>query len=76
MKACILRSARELAVEDALELTRPGGTIVQIGNFPSGPVSAPLNRILAKELRLQGSFRFDREYATAVQAMQVSLRPA
>jgi L-idonate 5-dehydrogenase len=62
-------SGSAAGLANALELTRPGGTIVQVGNYPRGEVSAPLNRIIAKELQFHGSFRFDREYAAAVHAL-------
>ena len=53
----------------ALEVVAAGGTIVQIGNLPGGQTSAPLIRVVSKELRLVGSLRFDREYASAVDAL-------
>ena len=40
--------------------------VVQLGNLPGGPIPAPLNPVMAKELDLRGSFRFDREFAEAV----------
>jgi L-idonate 5-dehydrogenase len=49
--------------------TRPAGTVVQIGMLPSGPSPVLINRLMAKELRLQGSFRFHEEFAWAVQAL-------
>ncbi len=53
----------------ALGIVAPGGTIVQIGILPSGQTAAPLNRIISREIRLVGTFRFDREYAQAVAAL-------
>jgi len=53
----------------ALGIVGPGGTIVQIGMLPNGLTAAPLNRIVAREIRLVGSFRFDREYGAAVAAL-------
>lgn len=50
----------------AIEVAVAGGTLVQIGMLPAGPTAAPLNRVIAKELRLLGSFRFDGEYLAAV----------
>ena len=50
----------------AIAATAAGGTIVQIGMLPRGLTPAPLNALLAKELRLLGSFRFDAEYSRAV----------
>jgi L-idonate 5-dehydrogenase len=54
----------------ALTLVEPGGTIVQVGNLPRGQTAAPLGKLVAKEVRLSGSFRFDREYARAVEVLQ------
>ena len=54
----------------ALGAAAPGGTIVQVGMLPRGDSPVPVNRIVAKELRLVGTFRFDREYATAVEALE------
>ena len=53
----------------ALAITAPGGTIVQVGMLPRGDSPAPLNRVVAKELRVIGTFRFYREYAEAVAAL-------
>ena len=41
----------------ALQHTAPGGTVVQIGTLQQ-PFAAPLNTIMAHELRVVGSFRF------------------
>ena len=41
----------------ALQHTAPGGTVVQIGTLQQ-PFAAPLNMIMARELRVVGSFRF------------------
>ena len=41
----------------ALQHTAPGGTVVQIGTLQQ-PFAAPLNTIMARELRVVGSFRF------------------
>ena len=45
---------------------RRGGVVVQVGNLPGGPLPVPLNPVMAKELDLRGSFRFDKEFAEAV----------
>lgn len=42
----------------ALHLAAPGGSIVQVGGLPAGGITAPLGQIMAKELRVSGSFRF------------------
>lgn len=50
----------------AIRAARRGGVVVQVGNLPGGPVPAPLNLVMARELDLRGSFRFNREFAEAV----------
>jgi L-idonate 5-dehydrogenase len=54
----------------ALTLVEPGGMIVQVGTLPRGQTAAPLGKLVSKEIRLAGSFRFDGEYATAVEALK------
>jgi L-idonate 5-dehydrogenase len=53
------------ALAGALQVVRPGGTIVQVG---IGGVEAkvPLNVLVAKEITLRGTFRFHEEFAWAV----------
>jgi L-idonate 5-dehydrogenase len=66
----------EAAIRGALELVRPGGTIVQLGL--GGDVTLPMNLIVAKELNLKGTFRFDPEFELAVQLMArkvIDVRP-
>ncbi|WP_010396388.1 L-idonate 5-dehydrogenase [Paracoccus sp. TRP] len=58
-------SANPHAIAQAISMTRPQGTIVQIG--VAGTLPLPLNLIVAKELRVFGTHRFDREFAQAVQ---------
>ena len=62
-------SGHPSGLSGALEYTAPGGTVVQVGMLPRGDSPAPLNQIVAKELRLVGTFRFDREYAMAVELL-------
>ena len=45
---------------------RRGGTVVQIGNLPGGLLPVAANAIMAREIDLKGSFRFGREFETAV----------
>ncbi|WAC26246.1 L-idonate 5-dehydrogenase [Ancylobacter sp. SL191] len=64
------------ALASAIELTRPRGTIVLIGLGGEQPL--PMNAIVAKELNITGSFRFDEEFARAADLIstgQVDLRP-
>ena len=48
----------------ALDTVRPGGVIVQLGL--GGDVTLPVNTLVAKEIQLRGTFRFDAEFAWAV----------
>ena len=52
------------ALAGAFEAVRPRGTIVAVGL--GGEPSLPLNLVVAKEIALRGSFRFDEEFGWAV----------
>lgn len=47
-------------------ITRPGGTIIQIGMLQPGEVGLAVNLLMAKEIDYRGSFRFHDEYAMAI----------
>ena len=64
-------SGAEPALRAAIAVLRPQGTLVQLGM--SGDMSVPLMQVTAKELKVQGSFRFHEEFATAVSLMQKGL---
>ncbi|MEZ5824178.1 MAG: L-idonate 5-dehydrogenase [Geminicoccaceae bacterium] len=71
-------SASLKALEAAVAATRPQGVIVQVGALPGGPQPILGNRIMAKELELRGSMRFDPEFDMALELMgsgRVDLRP-
>ncbi len=53
------------ALSGALEVVRPGGTIVQVGNG-GGEMTLPVNLLVAKEISLRGTFRFHEEFEWAV----------
>ena len=55
------------ALEGAIAAVRRGGTVVLLGSLPGGTFPAPVNPIMAKELDVVGSFRFDPEFEEAVQ---------
>ncbi|MFV0385847.1 L-idonate 5-dehydrogenase [Paracoccus sp. (in: a-proteobacteria)] len=57
-------SANPHAIAQAIAITRPQGTVVQIG--VGGTLPLPLNLIVSKELRFVGTHRFDAEFAEAV----------
>ena len=67
--AAIEASGNIRGLENCIEATQPGGRIVQVGIFPAGSAGAPMNKVLAKELELFGTFRFHEEFQWAVQAL-------
>ncbi|EWY41361.1 phosphoesterase [Skermanella stibiiresistens SB22] len=60
-------SGNEAALLGALEAVRPGGIVVQLGL--GGDMKLPINLIVAKEIQLRGTFRFDGEFQLAVDLM-------
>ena len=69
-------SGNQAALRSALDLLRPGAVIVQVGL--GGEVTLPINTIVAKELQLRGTFRFDPEFELALRLMGeglVDLKP-
>jgi L-idonate 5-dehydrogenase len=60
-------SGNQAALKGALEVVRPGGIIVQVGI--GGDMTLPMNVIVAKEFELRGTFRFEPEFALAVDLM-------
>lgn len=56
-------SGNPRALAQAIACVRPRGTIVQVGI--GGAFDVPMNSVVAKELRLAGSFRFHPEFAEA-----------
>ncbi|GBD47911.1 L-idonate 5-dehydrogenase [Methylopila sp. Yamaguchi] len=59
-------SGTAAGLASAIKAVRRGATIVQLGNLPGGKIEIPANAIMAKELDLRGTFRFDAEFAEAV----------
>jgi L-idonate 5-dehydrogenase len=60
-------SGNEAALRGAFDVLRPGGIVVQLGL--GGDMKLPMNVIVAKELQLRGTFRFDEEFRLAVDLM-------
>ena len=48
------------ALSAAITAARPGAVIVQLGL--GGDVAVPINTLVAKEIQLRGTFRFDAEF--------------
>ena len=66
------------ALNAAIDAVHPGGTIVQVGSLPAGPSPVTANRIMAKELAVLGSFRFDAMFATSIACLEkrlIDVRP-
>ncbi|MGP9798925.1 L-idonate 5-dehydrogenase [Halomonas sp. 86] len=53
------------ALGAALEVVRPRGTIVTVGL--GGAVNLEMNLVVAKEINIKGTFRFDKEFKQAVE---------
>lgn len=62
-------SGTNIATAQAVELTRPGGTIVPVGYSKSGEVTVPMSVAINKELRFQTVFRYRHNYPIAIQAV-------
>lgn len=60
-------SAAAPAIKSAIASLRPRGTLVQVGVVGDTPM--PVNAMVAKEIRVQGTHRFDEEFAQAVDAI-------
>jgi L-idonate 5-dehydrogenase len=52
------------ALGSAIAVARPGAVIVQVGL--GGDMNVPINTVVAKEIAVKGTFRFDREFDWAV----------
>jgi len=69
-------SGNPRALAQAIACVRPRGTIVQVGI--GGAFDVPMNTVVAKELRLVGSFRFHPEFEIAaglIARREVDVRP-
>jgi L-idonate 5-dehydrogenase len=60
-------SGSAAALKTAIEVARPGATIVQLGL--GGDVTLPLSALVAKEIALRGTFRFQDEFPLAVELL-------
>lgn len=56
------------ALAGAVPVARPGAVIVQVG-IGGAETPVPLNAVVAKEITVRGSFRFDEEFQLAVDAL-------
>ena len=56
-----------------IERVRRGGTVVQLGLLPPGPTPVAGNALVTKEITLAGAFRFDTEFADALNMLDGGL---
>lgn len=54
------------AMRSCLDALAPGGILVQVGTYAEPKVTVPADFVMVKELTLKSSFRFAREFPTAV----------
>lgn len=69
-------SGAPAAVAGAVSVLRPRGVLVAVGLGPEAPL--PMTALVAREIRLLGSFRFDPEFAAAARLIdsgRADLRP-
>lgn len=59
-------SGARAALRQAFDLVRPGGTIVQVGTLGTEDVPLPANRLMLREIRLVGSFRYGDVFDEAI----------
>lgn len=65
-------SAALSAIQFAIDATKAGGTIIQIG-MAKGDVPIPVTKLLAKEITYRGAFRFTSEFEVAVRWLEQGL---
>jgi L-idonate 5-dehydrogenase len=53
------------ALTSAIQIARPCAVVVQLGL--GGDMTVPVNTMVAKEIQLRGTFRFDAEFEWAVE---------
>ena len=54
------------SINNLIEVSKRGSNIIQIGNMPGGLININYNKVMIKELKLQGSYRFINEFEDAV----------
>lgn len=66
------------ALQQAFDLLRRGGTLVQIGAFSAQEVALPVNQLMVREIDFVGSFRYGNVFEEGVRLLasgRVDLRP-
>ena len=71
-------SGAPLAVQQAFEVLRRGGTLVQIGVFSAAEIALPVNQLMVREINFVGSFRYGNVFEEGIRLLtagRVNLRP-
>ena len=66
------------AVQQAFEVLRRGGTLVQIGVFSAAEIALPVNQLMVREINFVGSFRYGNVFEEGIRLLtsgRVDLRP-
>jgi L-idonate 5-dehydrogenase len=66
------------ALRSAIQLARPGATIVQIGTLGTADIPLPMNQLMTKEINLIGSMRYGNVFDEAIRLVatgRLDLRP-
>ena len=61
------------SINNIITTINKGGSVIQIGNMPGGLLKIEYNKIMLKELRFFGSYRFDVEFKEAVNSINNKL---
>ena len=63
---CFEASGNTNSINNIVELSKRGSDIIQVGNMPGGLIEINYNKVMIKELKIQGSYRFTYEFDKAV----------
>jgi L-idonate 5-dehydrogenase len=61
------------SINNILATINKGGEIIQVGNMPGGLLGVDYNKIMLKELKIIGSYRFYKEFKEAVNSINNKL---
>tara|TARA_Y100001970_G_scaffold293500_1_gene440763 strand:+ start:9523 stop:10566 length:1044 start_codon:yes stop_codon:yes gene_type:complete len=63
---CFESSGNTKSINNLVDLGKRGSDIIQVGNMPGGLIEINYNKVMIKELKIQGSYRFSSEFEEAV----------
>ena len=61
------------SINNIINLLSKSGKVIQVGNMPGGLIGIEFNKIMLKELNFIGSYRFDKEFKEAVNAINKNI---